>query len=348
MMDIKIMTRIANCILHQLGQLHQEYLIRNQSRLGSFCEKLENIQKDRHFYSIALQHHWRTASDRIQTRTIRNISDLNSDIQTLKEHLDQKIPKIPSASDIVAELIQLEDEYGQLQYNPEEKTLSVNTDSIELEEVCLGSFEIRLHLNMLHRLDKGSPYYIIALEPNPAAASNDITHPHVSNEILCEGDGTILIRKALEQGRLADFFSLVVGILNTYNSSSPYVALDEWQGSPCYDCGYIVNREESYFCEHCQNDYCSQCSSYCKICETTTCFGCLTECPDCNDPVCKDCYGTCRDCEREVCQDCLEEGLCYVCIENRKDNENEETIQIPKNPVPAVQPDGMGKTRVSA
>jgi len=341
--------KMVNCISGQIGQLQQEYLLQNKSRLSNFCEKLETILKDHRFYGMAIHRNWQAASKKIQTRTSRNIGDLNLEIQMLKGHLEQEIPKMPSASDILGELMQIEDEYGQLQHNWKEKTLSVITDPIELEGVALGSFEVRLYIDRINQLCKSRPYHIIALEPYPAGSSDDVTHPHVSNEILCEGDGSILIRKALEQGRLADFFDMVIRILNTYNPDSPYVHLNEWNGYSCYDCGYTVSRDESYFCEQCQNDFCSECSSYCKICDTTTCLGCLSECPDCHEPVCKDCYGICRDCERRVCNDCLEEQLCYVCIENRKDDEDEETIQTtPEYPTPAVHSDGMGQTRVSA
>lgn len=349
MNDTKIMMKMANCILEQVSQLQQEYFLRNKTCLSRFCEKLEHILNDRRLYDTAIQRNWQAASKKIQTRAGRSIGDLNLEIQTLKGHLEQELPKIPSVSDILDELMQIEDEHGQLQYNWKENMLSVITEPIELEGVALGSFEVRLHIDRINQLCKSRPYYIIALEPYPAGSSDDVTHPHVSNEILCEGDGSILIRKALEQGRLADFFDMVIRILNTYNPDSPYVPLNEWHGYPCYDCGYTVNRDESYFCEECQNDFCSECSGYCKICDTTICRGCLSECPDCHEPVCKDCYGVCEDCERRVCSDCLEDQLCHICIENRKDNEDEEAIQTtPECPIPAIQSDGVGQTRISA
>lgn len=349
MNDAKIMMKIANCILSQISELQQECLLNNHSHLSSFCEKLENILKNRRLYDMAIQRKWLAASKKIQVQACRNVGDLNYEIQNLKAHLESEVPKTPSVSDVLAELTQIEDEYGQLQYNWEEKTVSVITDPIELEGVMLGSFEIRLYYERISQLCKIRPYHIIALDPRPAASSEDVTHPHVSCEILCEGDGSILIRKALEQGRLADFFDMVIRILNTYNPGSPYVPLNEWHGYPCYDCGYTVDRDESYYCEQCSNDYCSECSSYCKICEATTCLGCLSECSDCHEPVCKDCYGICLDCERRVCNDCLEDQLCYECIENRKDHEDEETIQTTtEHPVAAIQPNSMGQARVSA
>ena len=325
MNDAKIMMKMANLVLSQISELGRETLLQNEFRLKTFCEKLERILKDAHLYESAVQRNWQAAAKKVQTRTCRNIGDLNYEIQTLKSTLDQKAGELPMVSDVLAEFMQLEDEYGQLRYNWKEKTLSVTTDPIVLDDVALGSFEIKLFLDRISRLGKDSPYRIIALEPNPAGSNDEVTHPHVSNELLCEGDGHLLIRKALEQGRLCDFFSLVIGILNTYNPDSPYVALSDWDGYSCYDCGYTMSRDDSYFCEQCENDFCSQCSTYCQICDTTVCLGCSYECPACQKPVCKHCVTTCPECEEKLCSDCMaEKEICNQCEQERKENENED------------------------
>ena len=328
MNDAKIMMKMANCVLSQIGELNREYLLRNDSRLKTFCQKIERILKDAHLYESAIQQNWQVAAKKVQTRTCRNIGDLNYEIQTLKSHLDQNVGKLPLVSDVLAELIQLEDEYGQLRYNWKEKTLSVITDAIVLDDVPLGSFEVRLFLDRISRLGKDSPYRIIALEPNPAGSNDEVTHPHVSNELLCEGDGHLLIRKALEQSRLCDFFSMVIGILNTYNPDSPYVALSDWDGYSCYDCGYTMNRDDSYLCEQCENDFCSQCSSYCQICNTTICLGCAYSCPACQKPVCKNCITTCPECEEHLCTDCMaEKEICNHCQQEREEENHEQKEQ---------------------
>jgi len=328
MNDAKIMMKMANHVLSQISALGQECFLKNDSRLKTFCEKIERILKDAHLYEAAIQRNWQAAAKKIQTRTCRNINDLSFEIHTLKSHLDYEIGKPPTVADILGELMQLEDEYGQLRYNWKEKTLSVVTDPIVLEDVALGSFEIRLCLDRIGQLYRDSPYYVIALEPNPAGSSEDVTHPHVSGERLCEGDGHLLIRKALEQGRLCDFFNLVIGILNTYNPDSPYVALSEWDGYSCYDCGYTMNRDDSYYCEQCENDFCSQCSSYCQICDTTLCLACAYECPGCQKPVCRQCVTICPECEEELCTDCMnEKQICNHCQQERKEQNHEQQEQ---------------------
>jgi len=73
------------------------------------------------------------------------------------------------------------------------------------------------------------------------------------NDVVCEGDGAAAIKAALEEGRLCDFFSMVGSILNTYNPDNPYVALSDWDGVACYECGYVMDYESSYYCTYCDN-----------------------------------------------------------------------------------------------
>ena len=144
-------------------------------------------------------------------------------------------------------------------------------------------------------------YSIVALDPHPAACNEAVTHPHVSDEGLCAGDGGAAIQMALANGRICDFFLLVQAVLTTYNSGSPYISLDNWYGTPCYDCGYSMDTEDAHWCEACEHDYCSECISCCEKCEGWFCRGCLTECEICGDLYCRGCMTTCPDCGRELC-----------------------------------------------
>jgi hypothetical protein len=259
--------------------------------------------------------------------------------------------KLSKSSDMFAELLQIEDEFGELKYDLNDKTLSVITDPITLEGFAFGPFEIRLFVREIGRLYSESPYKAIALEPNRAAADENVTHPHVSSERVCEGDGHVTIIKAIEQGRLCDFYSMVVSILQTYNPDSPYVSLNDWQGVSCYDCGDIVSGDDCYYCECCDRDYCTRCSTYCHICETTICLCCAYSCPSCNKPACRGCTVKCKECEETFCEDCLtEDGMCKDCEEQRKDNENEEQKEesTESKPGVAVQSDSVGQAAVHA
>jgi hypothetical protein len=328
MNDAKIMMKMANLIMNQIDSLQQDYHRQNTERLSRFCHKLERVLLDHRQYEMAIEHGWLAVAEKLRHRSSRDIGDLVYDTQTTRDHLNIEGFKKPMIGDIVRELMQIEDEYGCLHYNWKDKTLSVLTDNIVLEEIFLGSFEIRLFFNRIEQLYKDSPYHIIALDPHPAGSNEDVTHPHVSCERLCEGDGGILIRKALEQGRLADFFSIVTNILNTYNPQSPYVGLSEWDGYSCFDCGYTVNRDDSYYCQYCENDFCSECSGYCQICDCTLCLGCAYECPGCQKPVCRGCTVTCPECNEEYCIDCMNENeICSQCEQERKDDHDEQEEQ---------------------
>jgi len=343
--------RLTEMMLEAVCQLKTQHLQKVHSQLENFCQKCTDVSKDSHLFDVAVERNWSGAAERIRSRISRNLNDFAFDLQRLKEIIDVDRPTQPKLSDIFAEFNQIEQDLGQFKVDLKEKTISVITDPITLDDISLGSFEIKLDIGMICRLYTESPYRIIALEPNPAGSNENVTHPHVSDEYLCEGDGHVPIRMALEEGRVCDFFMMIAQILQTYNPHSPYVALSDWDGYSCYDCGYTVGTDDSYYCENCGESFCDECSGYCKICDDTLCRGCLRECPDCQEPVCKHCFGVCQECERGVCTDCLEENICQTCIENRKENQDEETKQnesdIPMSNA-SVQSDGMGQTRISA
>ena len=105
------------------------------------------------------------------------------------------------------------------------------------KDLYFGPFEIRLDWR---QLGSATPYRVVALDPHPAAKDTDVTHPHVQEEQLCEGEGRSAVRAALAEGRLYDFFLLVSQLLHTYGRGSAYVELDNWDGIPCDDCNAPV------------------------------------------------------------------------------------------------------------
>jgi hypothetical protein len=198
-----------------------------------------------------------------------------------------------------------------VQVDRSNQTLSVTTEPIILEEIDLGPFEIRLHWD---RIGERRPYEVVALEPNPAGESSEITHPHVKGEQLCEGDGRLSIDRALRAGRLLDFFQIVSRILDTYNSGSAYVSLSHWNGSPCADCGDTVCDDDQYTCDRCGDLLCRECLTSCARCEMLCCHSCTNYCRSCEESICSGCQHDCGQCHRPVCNSCLSEtGLCQEC-----------------------------------
>ena len=217
-----------------------------------------------------------------------------------------------------------DEEFDGLVYHKESDLLAVTTESIELDDVHLGEFEIQLHVPSLAEMRYNSIYRIFALDPHPAGSNDCVTHPHVSDEHLCPGDAGAAINMALAAGRICDFFLLVRSVLTNYNPDSPYVSLDNWYGTPCYDCGYVMDDENEYFCSFCENTFCGECSDYCRHCHEGGCRGCLTECAVCQDLTCQECMSVCPECGEPLCKKCLDDMAC-PCIEENEEIENEET-----------------------
>ena len=343
--------RAANMFLQALYELKQQRHCILQKKIQEFSCKCSESNRSSHSFNTATDKGWFMAAEKIISRVGRNLNDFSHHLDQFKNFIVADEIKLPTLGDIVAGILQIKEEYGEVGLDLKARTISVITDPIVLEEIPFGSFEIRLYINEVKKLHVESPYKIIALEPNPAGSDCDVTHPHVSHQKLCEGDGYIPIRKAIEQGRLCDFFTIIVQILQNYNPDSPYVSLDDWEGISCYDCSCTVAGDDCYYCENCERDYCSHCSTYCQICDVTICLGCSFECPDCIKPVCRHCTAVCKECDETFCTDCInEDGLCQTCEDNRKENENEEQNEGSKesNAGAEVQSDSVGEAIVHA
>lgn len=317
------------------------------SRLESIFSLNSTTIKNSRLLCIALRKNWPYAANRMLDKVQRDMYELGRHLSQFRDLGGREDYSAVTLSDIIAELLQIEQEFET--FNLSEKTLSVTTRPITLEGIPLGPFKIELLLDELSELRPSNrPYLVIALDPNPASTDDAVTHPHVSDETLCEGQAEPAITTALEQRRLCDFFMLVNGVLRTYNSSGAHVKLSEWGGSSCYDCGCTVSSDESYYCRHCRQEYCDGCSTYCQICNTTVCLGCAFNCSTCNKPVCSSCRAACKDCEKTFCKDCLSDGLCQGCEEQRKEDEydeydeNDESNDEETESLPSIQPDSVG------
>ena len=110
-------------------------------------------------------------------------------------------------------------------------------------------------------------YRVVALDPHPAARSDDVTHPHVQDEQLCEGEGRSAIRAALAECRLYDFFLLVSQVLHTYGRGSAYVELDDWDGVTCAGLRRLVDAGRLLLCQRCGSELCDDCRQLCAGCE---------------------------------------------------------------------------------
>lgn len=293
-------------------------LIRNQQPVPSLPEltwaSLETVLRKIRKADMA---GWEAAGRMLRTQFIRMLPLVRKQLSESEAELEASLKPMmhSSVKEIYIDLCSLSDEFESPEINLEGLEISVITEAICLEGVELGRFQIRLNWNQLKSTQS---YEIESLDPNPAAGSDDVVHPHIQDQRLCEGDGHLAIQIALEQGRLLDFFVMVRQILETYNDSSPYVSLEKWYGANCQDCGYCVCREDSCRCDHCEVDLCHDCSRSCEDCCRTCCNNCSQSCDGCGKNYCARCINHCIYCANVFCKECLSDETCENCIEEQE------------------------------
>jgi hypothetical protein len=278
-------------------------------------------------------------------------ADLRYSLASFDSQLADILRELPSStvtenlvttSDIYEDLVALGEEFEEINYDRKGRWLSVTTEPLELEGVFLGPFEIRLDWRRGEQT-----YRVSATDPHPPESRENVTHPHVMDDVLCEGEGKHAIRQALAQGRLLDFFTLVAGVLRNYNPESPFVELALWYGQSCSDCGAVVSEEDYYICQKCGSAVCPGCEVSCSGCDDSCCSECSTTCSGCHDSYCQSCLRRCKDCRAGVCSGCLsQQERCPKCHEEEQYGECDDSP--PEASDLAVQPDHVGQAAVSA
>lgn len=289
---------------------------------------------------------WLLAVGRLRKEFQYALRTFLSQLEATERELTMMLPATycATAAEIFADLIELEEQFGVVECKMQEHWLSVTTRPITLLGHDLGAFEVRLDWQ---RLQREPAYRVLARDPHPAAAQDDVTHPHVRSEILCEGEGRLAISRALTQGRFLDFFELVTCVLETYNGDSAFVGLDVWEGLHCTDCGDLVNRDNCLACERCEDTVCQDCRSSCGRCEATLCSDCIGNCAYCRSAQCGQCLTHCAVCRQLVCSDCLDlDERCPNCVEEDQSCEDVECVDG-QEPGLALQSDGLGQAPVA-
>jgi hypothetical protein len=281
------------------------------------------IQQLRRQIGLARQHGWHAAAAQLTRDLADAINDLCFRLETAGRNLQSRpTERRPfSASEIYRDILALDEEFEGLEIDFDKHELSVTTDRIVLEDWNLGAFQIRLDW---HSLGEPPAYRVVALDPHPPASRDDVTHPHVQDEHLCEGDGRAAIRAALTECRLYDFFMLVSQVLHTYGRGSAYVELDKWNGICCDDCGNSIHEDDRYYCSRCDATLCSGCSCSCEDCGESYCSGCLGTCAACGCDYCSSCLAMCPVCKKRFCEDCRQGGLCKSCHQKQQEDQDDD------------------------
>jgi hypothetical protein len=330
--------KLAVAIRAQLAAWHSDGPpIRLPTDTWEKCARLERQVRR------AAERGWRLAQTALQRELRQSMSSVQQDLTSLSQALVLATTgrDLPPAMEIYEDLEALGREFEELDFDLSTGMLSVTTAPIVLEGVYLGPFEIRWRWDSTIG---NSDYRVIAKDPHPAQSRENVTHPHILDEVLCEGDGHRAIRQALAQGRLFDFFALVLSILKTYNSESPFVELALWQGVHCSDCGALVDDDDCVACHRCASHLCDECGTMCRGCEDYYCTDCHRSCPACDEPYCSRCLTNCHHCEEPTCANCLNsQQICSRC-----EPEEDSQVEPAETDRTENQSDCLGQTSVLA
>lgn len=298
----------------------------------------DQLRRLRHHERLCSDKGWKIALLHVRRR-ILSILDLLATLAAERSDTEIAHPHEVTEWHVLEDLLALMREFESVRYQGKTRKLVVTTEPVELEGVYLGPFDICLSLKQLSRSSRAG-YDVVAVDPSPARSASDVTHPHVRNDGLCEGEAHVAIGRALVQGRLVDFFQLVAGVLRNYNDQSPYVPLSDWRHIRCQDCDDLFDPDEGYNCERCDAATCCRCYCTCSECDEVRCSDCSRDCDLCGQGTCEACVHHCEGCSRAICVSCLELEKCNEC---QKHAESE----VESSPAdPQVQPLCVGKTVV--
>lgn len=311
MLTQKQIIRVANLLYKKLKKDKTDLVIYKNMSGRALIEKIET-------YNKCLEHNYRLAANKISEHINIIVDRICDEAFTIKGKLKELAVLETkcgiSPKNLMEDLNYLNQSYPSVEFK--KGKLTVKTNEIELEDIALGRFIICLNLSEeLNRTDNS--LRIEAETPNPASRDNSIIHPHIQDKILCTGEGFRLLKDAISQGRIEDFFKIVDSILHTYNESSAYAPLSEWEGTPCGVCSSICDEDNLNSCCNCDSIMCDGCSLFCNCCESSYCAGCynMTSCNYCEESMCGNCAADnilfCEKCESNICNDCNKE--CEIC-----------------------------------
>ena len=249
----KYLLRVASAI--QTGLLRQPHprLADAEATLSRLCGQLDYLKQATHKLSLCRQYGWHLAAQQLLQGLRYTVQELGVEVTRSEQVVQEPAAPSPPLGQLYEELIQTEQEFDEVEYRRSEGKLVVTTAPIVLEDVRLGRFEIQLVLERLGAPDQRDALRIVALEPNPAASDERVTHPHVSNEGLCAGDASA-----------GDTFC-------------------------CEGCQQDYCEECISSCQACDMTLCRGCLRKCPLCDEYVCESCLQACHRCGARACSAC-----------------------------------------------------------
>lgn len=179
----------------------------------------------------------------------------------------------------------------------------------------LGQFEIRLRVakvvGQAYDWLNGGNLQCHALTPFPHKSKRECTHPNISSNRLCLGEGKIAIAASLNTGQLLSFFENVNNVIMTYGSDNPHARLEDWMSVyNCRDCNLLfddraIHNNTAGRCNDCNSAICGGCRCKCATCQkTNVCSTCRKKCDFCDTVSCRSCDTTCVSCTKHFCLNC--------------------------------------------
>ena len=309
-LSLRLATRIDTIVSHRVTACHILGLPPRLHTCLQSCMSLDSkIRKAR---SMGLA----AAEKVLHTQLRSRVFDLAEKLEN--NPLKHTHPvKTMGVKDILADIKAVEEEFGGYEWCHKQGSISVITEPITLLNVKLGRFKINLNVSSFKDpYESDGALYVSALDPN---YSHDYVHPHVSEGgVVCLGEGVHIIRKALEEGRVLDYFIILKQLLNSYDAEGSYTRLESWgehddeDRMSCRDCGYDTS--DSYFCDCCEHSYCQDCYGHCETCDEGVCDTCRLVCVSCTCALCPACDSTnCTDCGSSLCESCAGKEICVGC-----------------------------------
>lgn len=265
---------------------------------------------------------WAAAADQLRWQLLLRVQWLQTELKLLQQTLQmlQTPMPAPSAADVYRELVALEQEFERVDIAPQSTRLTVITERIILRGIDFGPFELVWNWSAISGEDE---LRARALEPCRPNDREDVTHPHVQDHQLCEGEASLPLEQALRSGRLCDYFAILQQTLKTYNPSSPYVHLEDWFSRRCSSCNDTMDECDESDCHACGEILCCDCIACCAECHASTCRSCLDACPECHRDICASCQpegGFCRGVCCDSCQTAKDQNETDTADDEEKDS----------------------------
>ncbi len=338
--------RLANKILGNLEIQDETAVLKNANK--RVMELTQSLQQLTSLFTKTIDRRWLASAARLKMRMDSVSIDIKYRTKVMASDAHGIIAGLrnyPSQLDLIEDLKAIEREFGGLHYDQDDDEMVVISEDIIFDNVNLGSFEIRIPINLI-----SSRPTIVACDPNRPGSDEETTHPHVQSDVMCLGRGSDQFYDAMKQGRILDAFIILNSILVTYNPDSAYVKIKNWNRDPddyiyCNDCENEAHIEDSTTCQQCGNVYCNDCVLSCSACNETRCAYCMNnKCSICKDKhLCGDCTYQCKTCEEIFCDKCINdpEDKEQNCANCQKDlDEGLETEVRPKCVGQTVFPTG--------